>query len=116
MFGLFKFDDIDQFAKQLANEFGQRMPVKVLLQQNRKVSPERVALIIDTVIKKATEFSKLQRLGWLAKARLGMTFKWELKAAGYPEDMADILTKSVVIHIAGKQASPPVEDAKKGSK
>lgn len=102
MLSLFKFDDIDRFAKQLAIEFGQRMPVKVLTQANRKISPERVALIVETVIQKASEFSNMRKLGWLGKARLGMTFKWELKAAGYPEEMADILTKSVVIHIAQK--------------
>ena len=103
MFGIFKFDEIDRFAKQLADEFAQSMPLKVLMQGKRKISSKRVALIVDNVLQKAEAFSSMQKPGWIAKARLGMTFKWELKAAGYPEDITDVLTKSVVIHLASKK-------------
>ena len=41
-----------------------------------------------------------KKLGWYAKAKLGTTFKWELKALGYDDEFIDEFTRNLLLHLS----------------
>ena len=45
-------------------------------------------------------FQQEHRLGWIGKASLGNSFRWELREMGYQKDFIDLATEAVVVHIS----------------
>jgi hypothetical protein len=41
-----------------------------------------------------------KKLGVYGKAKLGTTFKWELKELGYDDDFVDEFTRNLLLHLS----------------
>jgi hypothetical protein len=106
---LFRGTAVIQFAKTLAEDVAKRYPPALDAQPDKRPSINRMTRIIEDVCAKASEFGASNRLGWLGKARLGNTFRWELVALGYKKDFVDLATEAVVVHLSRK-----VQPAKQG--
>ena len=96
---------VDEFALKLAAEFAQRYPPDLENEKPRKRNPQRLAKAFDATFNAAIDFQREQKLGVYGKARLGNTFKWELKRLGYPDDFIDLTTNSLVNFIATQRTS-----------
>lgn len=94
---------VDKFALGLASELAQRYPPELENSQPRRRNPQRLAKAFDAAFNRAIDFQREQRLGIYGKARLGNTFKWELKRLGYPEDFIELTTKSLVKFVASQK-------------
>jgi hypothetical protein len=95
---------IDEFALKLAADLAQRYPPDLENQQPRRRNPERLKKAFDATFNSAIAFQHEKRLGIYGKARLGNTFRWELKRLGYPEDFIELTTKSLVRFVASQRA------------
>lgn len=95
---------VDNFAVSLAANLAQRYPPDLENEQPRRRNPQRLAKAFDATFNSAIDFQRENRLGIYGKARLGNTFKWELKRLGYPEDFIELTTKSLVRFIASQRA------------
>jgi hypothetical protein len=98
-----KSQKIDEFAIRLATELAERYPPTLENQQPRKRNPQRLAKAFDATFNSAIDFHRDNRLGIYGKARLGNTFKWELKRLGYPDDFIDLTTNSLVKFVAAQR-------------
>jgi len=98
---------VDEFALKLAAELAQRYPPELENAKPRKRNPQRLAKAFDATFNNAIAFQKENKLGIYGKARLGNTFKWELKRLGYPDDFIDLTTRSLVNFVASQRPADP---------
>lgn len=93
---------VEGFAKQLAQDIGKRYPAALDKQPGKRPSVNRLTRIMEDACAKAVEFQAQNRLGWLGKAKLGNSFRWELQEMGYQQDFVDFATEAVVVHLSRK--------------
>ena len=96
---------IDEFALKLAAELAERYPAELENAKPKKRNPQRLAKAFDATFNNAIQFQRDNKLGIYGKARLGNTFKWELKRLGYPDDFVDLTTRSLVNFVASQRSS-----------
>lgn len=89
--------EIDDFAIALAREFATRIPPDA-----GHAEPARLARAIDDICNRAKAFRTEKKLGIYGKARIGTSFKIELKEAGYPADFVDEFTQHMLLIMSGK--------------
>ena len=98
------------FAKQLALDLSAHYPPSLDQSPQKRVSVNRMTRILEEAFSRAESFKNEQRLGWLGKARLGNSFRWELKELGYSDEFIEMATEGLIVYITrkgdGKRASP----------
>jgi hypothetical protein len=94
---------VDEFALKLAAELAQRYPPELETSQPKRRNPQRLSKALDATFNRAIDFQQANKLGIYGKARLGNTFKWELKRLGYPDDFVDLTTGSLVKFVASQR-------------
>jgi len=105
MFGLFGKSDsvsVDDFARELANELAKRYPPAMDDDQDKKITSARLTKILEDLYAKVSEYKKNHKLGVYKKAKLGNSFKWELKELGYTEEFIDLATEGLVVYVTKK--------------
>lgn len=100
LFGSVSGKQVDDFAKSLVGEIVKYYPPVPDANGPRKVSQKKVASVLEGALKKAVDFKKQHRLGIYKTARLGNTFRWELKELGYREAFIEALVKDLVIRLS----------------
>ena len=90
--------EIEQFAAGLARDFAKACPVSDT--QGERNAVKKMAGAIDAACDHAAAFHKDKKLGIYGKAKLGTTFKWELKALGYSDEFVDELTRNLLLRLA----------------
>jgi len=105
IFDFGKREMVDAFALKLAGELAQRYPPELENSKPKKRNPQRLAKAFDATFNNAIQFQRENKLGIYGKARLGNTFKWELKRLGYPEDFVDLTTRSLVNFVASLRST-----------
>jgi hypothetical protein len=99
MLKFFSRPNIDGFAKELAAELARSFPPSVANEPRRKVSPHRLTKILENTLEKARGFAQEHKLGVVGKAKLGNSFRWELKALGYNEAFIEVATEGVIVYV-----------------
>ncbi len=89
--------EIDEFAVALAQDFSKRVPPDAAHAESAKL-----ARAIDDICNRAKAFQTEQKLGMYGRARIGTSFKIELKSAGYPADFVDDFTRHLLLIMSGK--------------
>ena len=99
------------FAKQLALDLSAHYPPSLDQSPQKRVSVNRMTRILEDAFSRAESFKNDKQLGWLGKARLGNSFRWELKELGYSDQFIEMATEGLVVYITRKaesnSASPP---------
>lgn len=93
---------VKTFARSLAQDIGKRYPPALDQQPGKRPSVNRLTRIMEDACQKAMTYQQEQRLGWLGKAQLGNSFRWELTEMGYQKDFVDFATEAVVVHLSRK--------------
>ena len=84
IFGSASTKQVDEFAKMLARELATQCPPDQERGAGRPdVTPKRLVATLEQICGKALGFREQHDLGIYKKARLGNTFRWELKELGY---------------------------------
>ena len=107
LFGSTSGKEIDQFAKSLADAVAKRYPPSLERSDEKKVSVARVTKVLEDALQNAAQFAQEKRLGTLSKARLGNSFKWELKELGYGERFVEVATEGLIVYVTRKQPAAP---------
>jgi hypothetical protein len=90
--------DIEQFATDLARDFAKAYSLADAKSERNSV--KKLARAIDAACERATTFQKEKKLGVYGKAKLGTTFKWELKTLGYDDAFVDEFTRSILLRLS----------------
>jgi hypothetical protein len=101
MFNRKRSQQIEEFALQLAREFQSRCAPADLPAEGRKTAA--LGRAIDDTCNRAAAYQREQNLGMYGKAKLGTSFKIELKDMGYPGEFVDSLTSQLLLTMSGKQ-------------
>lgn len=113
LFGALFDKDLDVFAKSLAQDLAKRYPPALENSPEKRISPNRITKVLEEAVGKAVQFNREQHLGMLGKAKLGNTFRWELKELGYSERFVEFATEALIVYITRKPgtAEPPEGNA-----
>jgi rRNA maturation protein Rpf1 len=99
---LFKFfgnSKVDEFAKSLAQDIAKRYPPAIANNPEQMISQKRLTTILEDVFNRAHQFNSEHKLGMFKKAKLGNTFKWELKEMGYDEKFTETATEGLIVYL-----------------
>jgi len=105
MIKFFSTSEVYKFAKDLANDISQRYPVAIANDPSRKVSANRLTAILEDAFSQASKFSTDNKLGYFKKAKLGNTFRWELKEMGYDDKFVEVATEGLIVFVTSKQGA-----------
>jgi hypothetical protein len=97
MFWFGRSRELDDFAIGLAREFTRLAPPGA-----EAPGAQRVARAIDDICGRAKTFQREKRLGIYGRAKIGTSFKFELKNSGYPSEFVDHLTRQLLLIMSGK--------------
>jgi hypothetical protein len=109
---LFSNKELDEFAKGLAHSLAKRYPPTLEAAQAKKISINRVTQVLEDVVNKAVEYNRKTPLGIYRKARLGNTFKWEMKELGYSDRFIEVATEAMIVSISRKPPGKTGADGK----
>ena len=99
IFKFFSGSKVDEFAKSLAQDIAKRYPPAIANNPDQLVSQKRLTSILEEAFTQAHRFNQEHKLGMFKKAKLGNTFRWELKEMGYDEKFVDMATEGLVVYI-----------------
>lgn len=112
LFGGVSGKSVDEFAKSLAEAVAKRYPPSLERSAEKKVSVARVTKVLEDALQSAAEFAQQKRLGTFNKARLGNSFKWELKELGYGERFVEVATEGLIVYITRRDDKPAAAPGK----
>ena len=102
LFGSVSGKQVDEFAKSLVSDIARYYPPVETADGPRKASQKKVASVLEGALNKAVDFKRKHKLGIYKTARLGNTFRWELKELGYNETFIEAMVKDLVIRLSVK--------------
>jgi hypothetical protein len=101
----FQRKQIDSFATALAQDLGRRFPPQSE-ERTDKGAKNQLASITDGLYAHAANFRQEKGLGIYGKAKLGNTFRWQLKELGYSQTFVNEVTHGLVLRLAkGRKVS-----------
>ena len=99
MFAFFDTRKVDDFARGLASDLGRRFPPASEARTD-KGAANQLAVVTEGLYARALRFHQENRLGVYRKAKLGTTFKWQLKELGYTDKFIETVTRGLVVRLA----------------
>lgn len=99
IFNFFSTKAVDSLAKELVADLVRRYPPSSKDIAGKKMSAKGISNILESLYKKAIDFKRSQGLGIYKTARLGNTFRWELKEQGYDEKFIEVATEGLVVYL-----------------
>jgi hypothetical protein len=95
--------EIDAFATALAQDLASRFPPKSEARRD-KGAKNQLTSITDSLYAQAAKFRNDKELGIYGKAKLGNTFRWRLKEAGYSGTFIDEVTHGLVLRLTKRRS------------
>lgn len=90
--------EIENFATDLARDLGRRFPPAGEKRTDKGAS-NQLAAISAGLRERGVGFSRTQGLGVYGKAKLGNSFRWQLKELGYSEKFIESVTHELVLSL-----------------
>lgn len=90
---------IDEFARSIAAELMKRVPPSSL-DSGKKKTVGQLKSSHHAIFSRAENFARTTELNIYKRARLGNSFRWALKEAGYPPDLVEAWTYELVTVIS----------------
>lgn len=93
---------VKNFARELAQELARRYPPAMESGSERKISAKGISNILEGIYQKAVDFKHDNNLGFISTAKIGNTFRWELKELGYGDKFIEVATEGLVVYLTRK--------------
>ena len=91
-------NEIDAFATALAQDLGRRFPPKSE-ERTDKGARNQLASIADALYAKAAAYRQQRNLGVYGTAKLGNTFRWQLRELGFSESFVEDVVHGLVLRL-----------------
>lgn len=102
MFGRVRNKEIDEFSRMLAREVAEQFQAGQKKSASKNKATRKFGSAMNRIYGKAFDFQQKHGLGIYGKARLGNTFKWELREMGYENELVDEVTKGLLLNLNRK--------------
>jgi hypothetical protein len=93
--------DAADAGRKFADTLLTQLPPQLVL-PGTALSTNRIASVIERISHEARDYRDQNRLGMLARARLGQTFKWRLLELGYSQKFVDMATEGLLVYMHRK--------------
>lgn len=97
---MFNFSKDKQFAQQLAAALTKELAPKLLGEQKRVLSVNKVTKVVEKTCDQAVAYQEEHKLGYLRRVMLANSFKWAATEQGYGDDFVNLATESIAIALA----------------
>lgn len=94
------------FARELVLRLVKELPPALVEDRRKVLSVNKVTRLLERTYREAKSFQQTHRLGFVKRAILANSFKWELKSSAYPDDFVDLATEGLVIEVSRATKSP----------
>jgi hypothetical protein len=105
MFGFLSAGREKAFATELAEGLVKELPPGLMDTRRGVLSVNKVTRLLERTYRSAASYQEKHRIGFIKRAVLANSFKWELKNRSYPDDFVDVATEGLVVElsrVAGK--------------
>ena len=107
MMNIFPFNinkNLDNFADSLANELKDHVPPELFKAKDTGIKDKKkLQNTINRIFSHVDDYNRENKPGLYKKARIGNTFMWKLREAGYDEKFIQELTKDMLVRLGKKQ-------------
>ena len=110
---MFGFSRDTEFAKELVARLARELPSELMENRRKVLSVNKVTRQLESLYQAAATYQAQSKLGFLRRAVLANTFRWELKNGGYPEDFIDVATEGLVVELSRKRPASDAGDRRK---
>lgn len=87
-------------GRELADRLGRDLPPKLMAERRQVLSANKVSRLLEQVFDVAKDHQAKHGLGFVGRAVLANSFKWELDAKGYPKDFIDVATEGLIVELS----------------
>lgn len=99
---IFNYSAEKALAHDLAIDLQKNIPPALMEKQKKVISVNKITRLLENIYQIAKDHQRAQKMGFIKRAVLANSFKWELKNIGYPEDFIDMATEGLVMEIMKK--------------
>ena len=99
MLSWFDARNAQQFGATLADFYIERVPKDETDKKADKKAEKKKQEALQKMVAQVQVFKVGNKLNLYKKAKLGNAFKWKLLDSGYPADVADELTRMVLVNM-----------------
>lgn len=88
------------FARTLVERLVVDLPPALMASRRQVLSVNKITKLLEKTYQGASAYQREHRVGFIKRAVLANSFKWELKNAGYPDDFIDMATEGLIVEIS----------------
>lgn len=104
----FGFAQETAFAKDLVKGLAKQLPSAIVENRLQATSVNKITRQLERTYKAAAAYQRSNRLGFIRRAVLANSFRWELKDSGYPQAFIEVAVEGLVVELS--RASKKAED------
>lgn len=102
LFDFFKNDAEKALAKKLADSLAKNLPPKMMEHRRQVLSANKISRLLEEAFETAKEHQTQHRMGFIKRAVLANSLKWELGEKGYPLDFINVATEGLIVELSRK--------------
>ncbi len=95
----FSFAAEKNFATTQAAKLSKELPPDFMLKLGKTYTVNKITRLLERVNVSAVEYQKSTSIGFIKRAVLANSYKWELKKHGYPDEFVDMATECLVVDL-----------------
>lgn len=104
---LFSHDAEKALAKELSAQLVKNLSPKLMSERRQVLSTNKISRLLEQSYEVAKAYQSTHKLGMIGRAVLANSFRWELKACGYPEDFINVATEGLIVELGKKAKISP---------
>lgn len=103
IFHLLNNDAEKALAKELAENLVKNLPPKLMAERRHVLSGNKISRLLEHAFDVAKDHQAKNRMGFIKRAVLANTLKWELRSRGYPHDFIEVTTEGLIVELSRKK-------------
>lgn len=94
-------------AKELSAQIVKNLSPRLMSERRQVLSANKISRLLEQTYVSAKAYQSSHKLGWIKRAILANSFRWELKSCGYPDDFINLATEGLVVELGKKVKASP---------
>jgi hypothetical protein len=97
-----RFSEEKVFAEQLAAQLAKELPPSLMEKSRKALSVNKVTRLLERTYQAAVAHQAQAGMGFIRRAVLANSFKWNLRNKGYTDDFVDMATEGLIVEMSRK--------------